>query len=106
MIILLRTLEIDDEELVEGLCRRILSKQQQNGAWKLFYDEGEGNVTSTVEAYYGLLFPDCTVKKTSVFAPPKVYSRSRRFIGSKHVYENHAGTDRAISMAVLHPSAH
>lgn len=56
MIILLRTLEIDDEELIEGLCRRILSKQQQNGAWKLFYDEGEGNVTSTVEAYYGLLF--------------------------------------------------
>lgn len=36
MIILLRTLEIDDEELIEGLCRRILSKQQQSGAWKLF----------------------------------------------------------------------
>lgn len=56
MIILLRTLEIDDEELIEGLCRRILSKQQKNGAWKLFYDEGEGNVTSTAEAYYALLF--------------------------------------------------
>jgi sporulenol synthase len=50
-IILLRTLEIDDEELIEGLCRRILSKQQKHGAWKLFYDEGEGNVTSTSEAY-------------------------------------------------------
>ncbi|TJY41326.1 squalene--hopene cyclase [Cohnella pontilimi] len=56
MIILLRTLEIDDEELIEGLCQRILSKQQKNGAWKLFYDEGEGNVTATLEAYYGLLF--------------------------------------------------
>lgn len=56
MIILLRTLEIDDEQLIAGLCRRILSKQQNNGAWKLFYDEGEGNVTATAEAYYALLF--------------------------------------------------
>ncbi|TMV49152.1 squalene--hopene cyclase [Paenibacillus mesophilus] len=56
MIILLRTLEIDDEELIEGLCRRILSRQQKNGAWKLFYDEGEGDVTATLEAYYALLF--------------------------------------------------
>ncbi len=56
MIILLRTLEIDDRDLFEGLCRRIISRQQDNGAWKLFYDEGEGNVTATVEAYYALLF--------------------------------------------------
>lgn len=56
MIILLRTLDIYDQELIEGLCRRIISRQQKNGAWKLFYDEGEGNVTATVEAYYALLF--------------------------------------------------
>ncbi|MCM3768778.1 squalene--hopene cyclase [Neobacillus niacini] len=56
MIILLRTLEIHDEELIQGLCKRILSKQEKNGAWKLFYDEGEGNVTATLEAYYALLF--------------------------------------------------
>ncbi|WP_276353809.1 squalene--hopene cyclase [Cohnella caldifontis] len=56
MIILLRTLEIDDEELIQGLCRRIMSRQQKNGAWKLFHDEGEGNVTATLEAYYALLF--------------------------------------------------
>ncbi|CAH0120836.1 Sporulenol synthase [Paenibacillus sp. CECT 9249] len=55
-IILLRTLEIDDEEFIEGLCRRIVSKQQKNGAWKLYRDEGEGNVTATLEAYYALLF--------------------------------------------------
>lgn len=55
-IILLRTLEIDDKELIEGLCQRILSKQQKNGAWKLFYDEGEGNISATLEAYYALLF--------------------------------------------------
>ncbi|WP_042454201.1 squalene--hopene cyclase [Neobacillus dielmonensis] len=56
MIILLRALEIDDDEFIERLCKRILSKQQKNGAWKLFYDEGDGNLTATVEAYYALLF--------------------------------------------------
>ncbi|NRD80249.1 squalene--hopene cyclase [Bacillus sp. BRMEA1] len=56
MIILLRTLEIHDEELIHGLCKRILSRQEKNGAWKLFYDEGQGNVTATLEAYYALLY--------------------------------------------------
>ncbi|MCM3724093.1 squalene--hopene cyclase [Neobacillus cucumis] len=56
MIILLRSLELHDEELIQGLSNRILSKQEKNGAWKLFYDEGEGNLTATVEAYYALLY--------------------------------------------------
>ncbi|MFK9092809.1 prenyltransferase/squalene oxidase repeat-containing protein [Bacillus salipaludis] len=56
MIILLRTLEINDEELIQGLTKRILSRQEKNGAWKLFYDEGDGNLTATVEAYYALLY--------------------------------------------------
>ncbi len=56
MIILLRTLEINDEDLIRDLAKRIESKQEQNGAWKLFYDEGDGNLTATLEAYYALLF--------------------------------------------------
>ncbi|ULT55153.1 squalene--hopene cyclase [Neobacillus drentensis] len=56
MIILLRTLELHDEELIQGLAKRIISKQEENGAWKLFYDEGSGNLTATVEAYYSLLY--------------------------------------------------
>jgi sporulenol synthase len=56
MIILLRTLEINDEDLIRKLVERIESRQEGNGAWKLFYDEGEGNVTATVEAYYALLY--------------------------------------------------
>lgn len=56
MIILLRSLEINEENLIEALTKRILSKQEDNGAWKLFYDEGEGNLTATVEAYYALLY--------------------------------------------------
>ncbi|RAK18207.1 squalene-hopene cyclase-like protein [Anoxybacillus vitaminiphilus] len=56
MIILLRTLEINDEDFIKALVERIESKQQSNGAWKLFDDEGEGNLTATVEAYYALLY--------------------------------------------------
>jgi sporulenol synthase len=56
MIILLRSLEINEENLIKDLTKRILSKQEENGAWKLFYDEGNGNLTATVEAYYALLY--------------------------------------------------
>lgn len=56
MIILLRTLEINDEELIKGLAERILQRQEKNGAWKLFYDEVTGNLTATVESYYALLY--------------------------------------------------
>ncbi|MDQ0197869.1 squalene--hopene cyclase [Neobacillus ginsengisoli] len=56
MIILLRTLELNDEELIQGLAARILSRQEKNGAWKLYFDEGDGNVSSTIEAYYALLY--------------------------------------------------
>jgi sporulenol synthase len=56
MIILLRSLQINDEQLIKDLCARILSKQEENGSWKLFSDEGNGNLTATVEAYYALLY--------------------------------------------------
>src|SRR6478672_620597 len=56
MIILLRVLEINDESLIKKLTERILSLQEKNGAWKLFHDEEEGNVTATVEAYFALLY--------------------------------------------------
>lgn len=56
MIILLRTLEIHDEQFIQSLVERILSKQEENGAWKLFYDEENGNLSTTVEAYYALLY--------------------------------------------------
>ncbi|MEH6944142.1 squalene--hopene cyclase, partial [Bacillus sp. JJ722] len=56
MIILLRTLEINDEAFIKELVERIAGKQQKDGSWGLFYDEGKGNLTSTVEAYYSLLY--------------------------------------------------
>src|SRR3954454_7651621 len=56
MIILLKSLDIHDEKLIKNLTERILSKQESNGAWKLFHDEGAGNLSSTIEAYYALLY--------------------------------------------------
>lgn len=63
MIILLRTLEVDEEKLILELTERILSKQGKNGAWKLYYDEGKGNITATCEAYYALLYSGYYEKK-------------------------------------------
>ncbi|MGG4042328.1 hypothetical protein [Bacillus smithii] len=66
MIVLLRSLEINDEDFIQALMRRILSKQEKNGAWKLFYDEGEGNLTATVEAYYALLYSGYVNKQIQI----------------------------------------
>jgi sporulenol synthase len=56
MIILLRTLEINEEKLIKRLADRIISKQGENGTWKLFFDEDDGNLTITTEAYYALIY--------------------------------------------------
>lgn len=55
MIILLRHLGIQDEVFLSALAGRILSLQAPSGAWKLFYDEPEGNLSATIECYYALL---------------------------------------------------
>jgi hypothetical protein len=39
MIILLRTLAINDKDLLQGASYKIICKQEKNGEWKLFYDE-------------------------------------------------------------------
>jgi sporulenol synthase len=74
MIILLRTLEINDELLIQALVERISSKQAQNGAWKLFNDEDKGNLSATIEAYYALLYSGYRNKNG------KEMSAARRFI--------------------------
>ncbi|WP_199622667.1 squalene--hopene cyclase [Paenibacillus alkalitolerans] len=56
MIILLRVLQIDDEDFIRELTARISGIQNKNGAWKLYHDEEEGNLSASIEAYYALLF--------------------------------------------------
>lgn len=56
MILLIRSLQrTADERLIRMLAKRMIDKQEDNGAWKLFYDEHDGNLEATVEAYYALL---------------------------------------------------
>lgn len=82
MIILLRSLGIYDENLIMQLTERILSKQGKNGEWKLYIDEKDGNLTSTVEAYYALLYSGYYDKKD------KRILASKKFILEKGGLEN------------------
>ncbi|RKL69240.1 squalene--hopene cyclase [Salipaludibacillus neizhouensis] len=56
MIILLRSLHDDDEELIKILVNRLLAIQNKNGAWKLFKDETDGNLSATIDAYFALQY--------------------------------------------------
>lgn len=86
MIILLRTLEIDDEKLIKGLVERILSRQENNGAWKLFFDEGEGNLTATLEAYYALLFSGFVQKKDGRLLAARRFIQQNGGIEDAHMF--------------------
>lgn len=55
MIILLRSLQDDDDVLIKKLTNRLLNLQSNEGTWKLYEDEKEGNLTATVQAYTALL---------------------------------------------------
>lgn len=55
-IIVLRSLNREDEPLIRALHQRIRSKQEPNGAWKVFPNEKEGNLSATVEAVFALLY--------------------------------------------------
>ncbi|MFD2371103.1 squalene--hopene cyclase [Brevibacillus sp. GCM10020057] len=74
MIILLRSLQIDDEDLILGLANSIANKQQPNGAWKIYADEPNGNLSATIDSYYALLFSGYLKK-----SDPRMVA-ARRFI--------------------------
>ncbi|WP_338472969.1 squalene--hopene cyclase [Niallia sp. XMNu-256] len=86
MIILLKTLEIHDENLIQRLTERILSKQEKNGAWKLFYDEGDGNLSATVEAYYALLYSGYLKKNDARLIAAKRFILANGGINQSHLF--------------------
>nr|WP_261128891.1 squalene--hopene cyclase [Bacillus sp. Marseille-Q3570] len=65
MIILLRTFEINDEMLIQALVQRIAGNQEDNGSWKLFHDAEGGDLSSTIQAYYALLYSGYVSKQDS-----------------------------------------
>lgn len=83
MIILLRTLKINDEQLIDQLADHIRSKQEENGAWKLFRDEDKGNLSTTIVAYYALLY-------TGKFAKD-----DPRMLAAKQFILSHGGVENA-----------
>lgn len=54
-LLLLEVLKIRDPKAPQ-IIKRILSKQTQEGTWKLFVDEKEGNVTATLDASLALFY--------------------------------------------------
>ncbi|MGO4886647.1 squalene--hopene cyclase [Anaerobacillus sp. MEB173] len=86
MIILLRTLEINDEQLIQALVNRILSKQENNGSWKLFYDEEDGNLSATVESYYALLYSGYCKKEDKELQAAKHVILSLGGIEKSHIF--------------------
>ncbi|MBP3040818.1 squalene--hopene cyclase [Bacillaceae bacterium Marseille-Q3522] len=86
MIILLRALEFDDEKLIKLLTERILSKQEKNGSWKLYYDEEEGNLSATLEAYYALLYSGYYDKKDKRLTAAKRFILKKGGIKKAHMF--------------------
>ncbi|WP_319633429.1 terpene cyclase/mutase family protein [Paenibacillus psychroresistens] len=86
MIITLRTLKIDDELLIRALHHRISTKQETNGAWKVYPDEQEGNLSATVEAVFALLY-----SKYSQPSDPHIQN-------AKHFIETHGGISKIDSL--------
>ncbi|MBU8878545.1 squalene--hopene cyclase [Bacillus sp. FJAT-29790] len=86
MIILLRTLEINDEKLIQELAERILAKQEENGAWKLFHDEGDGNLTATLQSYYSLLFSGYYSKDDKRLEAAKQFILANGGIEKSHMF--------------------
>ncbi len=55
MILIIQTIGIDEEELVNQLVRRLLRTQNENGSWSIYPDEKDGNLSATVQSYAALL---------------------------------------------------
>lgn len=56
LIIVLRTLQMEDEHLIRQLHDRLLATQHSDGSWRVYQDEEDGNLSATVECYYALLY--------------------------------------------------
>ncbi|WP_331436792.1 terpene cyclase/mutase family protein [Gordoniibacillus kamchatkensis] len=56
MIVIVRALGLKEDKLVGLLAERLLTMQRHDGGWSLYRDEADGNLSSTVEAYFALLY--------------------------------------------------
>lgn len=82
VIILLRTLKIPNETLIQQLHDRIRAEQQSDGYWKLFFDEYEGNLSASVDAYYALLYSGYSHPSDDNMQRARSYIQSKGGIGN------------------------
>ncbi|UPK46800.1 squalene--hopene cyclase [Paenibacillus pabuli] len=81
VIILFRILDVQNEALIRQLHDRILLKQQQDGCWRLYPDEEDGNLSASVEAYYALLYSGYSQRTDEPIQRAKHYIQSKGGIG-------------------------
>jgi sporulenol synthase len=84
MIILLRSLQVNEEELIRKLSKRILTLQSEDGIWKLYEDEKEGNLTATVQAYTALLYSGYYKKTDTILIRAESYILSNGGLANVH----------------------
>lgn len=56
VLMLFRILDIQNETLVRQLHDRVMAEQQPGGDWRWYYDEHEGNLSASIDAYHALLY--------------------------------------------------
>lgn len=81
VIILFRILNIQNEALIRQLHDRILAEQQPAGFWQLYRDEEDGNLSTSVEAYYSLLYSGYSKVTDEPMLRAKHYIQSKGGIG-------------------------
>jgi sporulenol synthase len=76
MIILLRALDCEEEILISQLTERLLHRQEDNGAWKVYCDENAGNLSATIEAYFALLYSNLLPENDPRLVRAKIFIHS------------------------------
>ena len=55
LILIIRTLDMNEDELINRLIERLLRSQNENGSWSNYPDERHGNISATVQSIAALL---------------------------------------------------
>ncbi|WP_214483377.1 squalene--hopene cyclase [Bacillus sp. SM2101] len=83
-IILLHCLGIGDESLISKLADRLLSIQSENGTWKLYEDEQDGNLSATIQCYFALLCSKAAKKSDTNMKKAERYIKSQGGLTKAH----------------------
>lgn len=66
IIMLLRSLDYANDELIAALRDRIRAKQHSDGGWRVYTDEPSPNLCATVESYFALLYAGVSASEASM----------------------------------------